>query len=841
MQWKILASLFVLCLSMSFYSCGSDTDSTDGDNDIAQDGDIENEDETDGDMEDDSADEDIISENEVDETDGDMETTDGDSELVDSEDEALSCENPYPIPTEKWEPENKYADVDYKQEQGFLFDKGELAGKINEICKLDSSNIYAATDMGIYKINEAGESTFLEAWGSNVFDKITTDGESLFASYQDTLFIGDETGPLEQTTAPNNIDKIIITNNTEAFIIDSTKAVGRVVRSSKNKAEASINWYTEIAELGVNDLCKVGDLLYLATENGLKSFNVNTKAITSMIENEENWPTTNLTAITCDSNGPKVVALKDKGLAFLGDDATFINGADGLPYLSVIAIKGDLSNNGEKLLLITDPVAPEAESKTEGATGFGLITVVPDFTENTSHQWEYYHSRYWIPDNIVLDAVATDENHLFVATSTGLGLIKGSDITLEEKAEVLDLGQYERHNRFGMFSRCALDVPGDLSSARTVDDDNDGQWTNQYLASQSFRYAVTKSETAKNYADEAANAMIRLLTITGKKGFFARSVLEPDSEAAEGEECDYIKYGEWHLSPDKQWCWKGDTSKDEYVGHIFGLSLYYDLVADDTQKKKVRDAFVDLHDGIIDVGYYLEDVDGECTTHGQLDPGFMEILGIFGDAGLNGASILGGLLATYHMSGEQRFMDAFNYLAFDEGYADYVRRIEEINLMVHLNHDSEEMSFLAMATLMRYETEPCLMAMWREGLEYLWEVQRPEKDPEFNMIYAWLSRNETNDLENSIATLQQMHMNGIKWTVNNSHRADYTLNPKLDRFDHEQSMEVFSYKQKVFPRWSENPYRLDYQNSGTSEEMLQTWLLPYWLGRYLGLIVPAEK
>ena len=92
----------------------------------------------------------------------------------------------------------------------------------------------------------------------------------------------------------------------------------------------------------------------------------------------------------------------------------------------------------------------------------------------------------------------------------------------------------------------------------------------------------------------------------------ARTWLEGwnDARQASGE-------GEWHLSSDGAWCWKGDTSSDEYVGHVFGLSLYHDLVADEGERARIRDAFVKLHDGIMAAGYVVAKFGGTSVSDGR--------------------------------------------------------------------------------------------------------------------------------------------------------------------------------------------------------------------------------
>src|SRR5436309_9410460 len=63
-------------------------------------------------------------------------------------------------------------------------------------------------------------------------------------------------------------------------------------------------------------------------------------------------------------------------------------------------------------------------------------------------------------------------------------------------------------------------------------------------------------------------------------GFPARSFVSTNESKPNG--------GQWHLTPDGQWLWKGDTSSDELVGHYFGYAIYFDLVADEAEKAQIR-------------------------------------------------------------------------------------------------------------------------------------------------------------------------------------------------------------------------------------------------------------
>jgi hypothetical protein len=67
-----------------------------------------------------------------------------------------------------------------------------------------------------------------------------------------------------------------------------------------------------------------------------------------------------------------------------------------------------------------------------------------------------------------------------------------------------------------------------------VSEDNDGLWTSIYVASQAFRYAVTKDPEAKRNAWRAFEGMELLNNVTGIPGLMARSVLPRDQPYSGG-------------------------------------------------------------------------------------------------------------------------------------------------------------------------------------------------------------------------------------------------------------------------------------------------------------------
>lgn len=460
-------------------------------------------------------------------------------------------------------------------------------------------------------------------------------------------------------------------------------------------------------------------------------------------------------------------------------------------------------------------------------------------------RWDLWHSRIWLPSLNVRAASMGPNGALWTATDAGVGEVRPVEMTLADKARELEDGTYARNNRLGYISSANLATPGDLGTATTHDDDNDGQWTGMWLAALSLEFAVTRDPATRARAVEASQALRLLEEVTPRPGFFARTVI-PLDQCADRLAGDPDVVGEWHASEDGLWCWKGNTSSDEFVGHVYGQSLYYDLVADEAEKAAVAAYLARILDDIASGGgsaypWRLVDVDGIPTDDGHFDPEYLGLIGQYGDAGLNGAMILGGLLAGHRMTGEPRFLESYELLRDTHGYGDWVLHEKEIQDKHWINHDSDEMAFMAFVALLWNETDPTWRAVWLEGMETLWQTQRPERNPEFNFSWALVSGRPDFDLEASTETLRLIPTRLVTWEVKNSTRADVVRDPELDRFGDLQLTEVVPYDEHGIMKWNSNPFRADVGGNGTGVEAATYWLLPYWMGRYAGVISKPSK
>ncbi len=443
-------------------------------------------------------------------------------------------------------------------------------------------------------------------------------------------------------------------------------------------------------------------------------------------------------------------------------------------------------------------------------------------------RWSYFYNRRWMPGEVVHDVALGDDGSAWLATDGGVSHIESRPMTMADKAALMEETIEARHKRHGYVTGCRLSRPGDLDSYRHDASDNEGLWTGLYVAAESFRYAVTGEQDARDKAARSISAVLDLTERCSHPGFPARALMKKDEPNTEQS------VGEWHDTEDGEWRWKGDTSSDEIDGQFFALTTYHDLVADDAEKARIAAVAGVIVDHIIDHGYYLVDVDGKHTTWGVWAPEMLN--GPWAaQRGLNSLEILSYLKSAYHLTGNERYQRCYLDLIQKHRYA-----LNAINQKVitpgRLNHSDDEVAFCAYYPLMKYETDPTLRTLYLRSIERSWRIARPEKPALYNFIYGALTGNDC-DAENGVRMLIEMPLDLIRWTVRNSHRADIVLDDRRKPYGELESREPLPRNERIMHKWNVNPYRLDDTRNGTVEEDPTAWLLPYWLGRYHGFIV----
>jgi hypothetical protein len=529
----------------------------------------------------------------------------------------------------------------------------------------------------------------------------------------------------------------------------------------------------------------------------------------------------------------------------------------------------DLASKGQKIVIGTtdgyiefDPVSKKQLGSIHKKLPWTEITTVADingklwfgstkgaFSLRSDGKFDYYNGERWLPGDEVTAIAAGPKNTVLVLTTAGLAEIVTKPMTLHEKALFYEDQVRSRHIRNGFNASLDGIEKGDLSTGYLADSDNDGLWTSMYLAGEVFRYAVTKDKDALQNCRESLDAMERLYTINPVPGFPARSF----------ERAGYIaKLSDperWQHSPQSGWDWKSTTSSDEVIGHVFAFGAMAELVDDKNLQRRAITLIDTLMSHIISHDMYLIDFDGKPTMWGKWNPDYVNAFPInVGDRKLNSSNIVAMLQTAYQFTKKEKYKKKAVELLQKHGYLENLMRPMSIigkapedadehskHMSDGWNHSDDEMYFVGYWGLYRYALNDTLKAKFKKAIIDHWEIERPEKEGAWN-IFTALTGTKTFDLDEVAWYLREFPLDLIDWEIRNSHRKDIELLP--DNFRKQTTKEVLSPGERPIQRHNGNTFTLDRnRGNGKSEHSAgDIWLLPYWMGRYLGVIsAPTGK
>ena len=459
-------------------------------------------------------------------------------------------------------------------------------------------------------------------------------------------------------------------------------------------------------------------------------------------------------------------------------------------------------------------------------------------------KFNYYYGERWLPSNMVRSIAAGREGNVMLLTKAGVGDIRFEYITLEEKARRYEAQVRQRHIRYGLNCDVVTIKNGDLSTFEMGPRESDNLWTSMYLVSQLFRYKVTGEEEARHNFMESFEAMERLFQITGMDGYFARTFERDGYYTIRGRDG---KHNGWTSASDSAWDWKGTTSSDQTVGQMFCLTMLAELTDGETKSRAI--ALIDkLMTNIIRNNWYLVDFDGKPTLWGKWNPEYVNGFPVsVGDRKLYSSNIIGFLQAAYHFTGKSLYKEKAEELMNRHGYLEnLLRPFSEIGkapegsddwaamLSQKWNHSDDEMYFLAYWCLYPYAFTPELREKYRQAIEEHWEAERPEKNSLWNLCYAMTGARQF-DLDESVWHLKEFPLDMIGWAVENSHRGDIKI--LESNFREQTTEEVLPPDERPELKHNRNLFTLDRKSNGMVEQSAgDSFLLPYWMGRYLGVI-----
>ncbi|MCC5928223.1 MAG: hypothetical protein JJU28_03160, partial [Cyclobacteriaceae bacterium] len=465
------------------------------------------------------------------------------------------------------------------------------------------------------------------------------------------------------------------------------------------------------------------------------------------------------------------------------------------------------------------------------------------FSLNADGSFSYYNGKRWLPGDEVLHITAGPEHSVLVLTEKGLGKICFEQWTLAEKAKFFDRQVRNRQIRHGFNSGLSGMKEGNISTGYLTESNNDGLWTAMYLAAEVFRYVVTQDPEALQNTIESLDAMERLFTINNIPGFPARSFHRDIDK-------EMLKLSNnWQPSHQAGWLWNSTTSSDEAIGHIFAFGVIAELIDEPALKNKAIQLIDTLMSHIVANDFYLIDYDGKPTLWGKWNPEYVNAYPTnVGDRKLNSSNIVAMLQTAYHFTGKEKYKDKAFGLMHNYGYFENLMRPmaelgeapEDASDKARLvsgawNHGDDEMYYLGYWGLYRYAFNDTLKAHYKQAILDHWEAERPEKEGLWNIMTA-LTGTDQFDLDNAIWYLQEYPLDQVNWSIMNSHRKDIV---KLGANFRNQTIEdVLSPAERPIQRHSQNMFNLDRDKAAGEQENSggDIWLLPYWIGRYLGVI-----
>ncbi len=445
----------------------------------------------------------------------------------------------------------------------------------------------------------------------------------------------------------------------------------------------------------------------------------------------------------------------------------------------------------------------------------------------------FYGKGYWLPSGEVTAIAESDDgNTVLVGTKKGVVCIETLTMTLAEKAKhYSDMTEKYNVRDIGFVTNRNLDDIYDLSSGKVEISDNDGLWTGSYLISQAYRYAVTGEKEALDISRRSMKALLLLMKITGIPGFTARAIRRP------GEKGFGNGHPEWHLAKDdiSELEWKGETSSDEMVGHFAAASTYFDFCADEAEKKEISEAICAIVDHILSHGYRLCDADGLPTTWANWSPDDLNRSDRwYWEHGVNAFEMLAFLKVAHHMSGDEKYNAEYLRLVEKEHYAvnAMYRKVDD----AHTCHIDDNLCFLISIPLLRYETDPDILQCYLIGMREHWEYERVERNPFWNILYGAFTE-ECCELDAGVNSLREMPLDLMEMKLINSVRNDLDWDYSPEKFGEPPHLKTsLPYDEKPLANYDCNQLLADRLSERKILLYGAVYMLPYWIGRYYGLI-----
>jgi hypothetical protein len=322
-------------------------------------------------------------------------------------------------------------------------------------------------------------------------------------------------------------------------------------------------------------------------------------------------------------------------------------------------------------------------------------------------------------------------------------------------------------------------------------------WTGAYLAAESFRYKVTQSAYALRNVKKALAGLKALADVTGDNRL-ARCMVPAASPYANSiireEAHNDIHYGPF-------WFWVGNTSRDQVVGTFFGLAAAFDMVEEANVRKSVSDLATRL---IGFISRHQWSPDDDISTTFELRPESLQML----------------LQVARHVNPANSVHGPF--------FVPPVETAVLIDVRSNSSYFKFNLDYMSLYNLVRLQDNSPNRRAYRIVRGYTASHQNAffdivdralqginvSRDGEIcSLLSQWLQRPRRDDY------VDLTHIVPLCGTEA-CDPVPIALRPPTDYL------------------WQRNPFQITGGSAGIIESAGIDYILPYWMGRYYGLVPP---
>lgn len=538
--------------------------------------------------------------------------------------------------------------------------------------------------------------------------------------------------------------------------------------------------------------------------------------------------------------------------------------------------------------------------KTDRALWLGAPNGLTRYDANAENDIDtvmYFSAPRELADNHVLRLYCDDRANesIWVETETGVAHIWLREVTAEEKGEMMIEETVKYVDRHGMTSHKYMSIPREFSSVFTFGHcDNSGLFTASFSVSELCRYAVLKKELGKDHpktqdarknAMRACEAALLLMYIHGRgDGFVARTYLTVD-EPVPNEGYFYRRQGDKAVClptafakehgyagkvidckvpvPDRlaklyreegytddDIIYKGDTSSDEITGHMTHIWFAHKILGpEDPELDALLVGAAKATLGhIIDHGYRLFDA-GEPTTWARWDTDYFSQPIGWSDGCLNACQLLMYHKLVMDITGEKgRWQESYDRL-ISMGYRELTAKhdvrfhisskmdggLEPVEELMYGDHT---LATLAYGMIIRLEEDEKLKEFYREGYRGWNATFRREHNPMYDLVFMYSCPDDEIDTDRLEQWFRRVDVTRFGGSPSPASRYDLPVRTLF------AGSKEFSWllpvDEYIVSKHDRNPFEYKGNDeSGASAKYLENaylYTLPYWLGRYMGII-----